>query len=181
MAGRPLRAESLSEAAIVKAALRLARERGLESVRMRELARELDVAVGALYHHVPNQSAMQAAVVQHVLGGLPTPSQIAGTPRQRIVATMHGIQRALDDNPGVTATIIAAAPYSTIGRTMRRELLATLRETGLNQVEAERAYLGFEWLWLGSRVSPGPHSYNKAAFDEVFEALLDGLLPRRRR
>src|SRR5215211_2723991 len=107
MPGRPLRAESLSEAAIIDAALRLARERGLDSVRMRDVASELDVAVGALYHHVPNQSAMQASVVQHVLGSLPTPSHIPGTPRQRIVATMQGIQRALDDNPGVTATIIA--------------------------------------------------------------------------
>src|SRR5213592_4013652 len=137
MPGRPLRAESLSEPAIIKAALRLARDSGLEAVRMRDVATELAAALGALYHHVPNQSAMQAVVVQHVLGDLPTARQSAGTPRQRIVATMRGIQRALEDNPGVTATVIAAAPYSTIGRTMRRELLATLRETGLTQVEAE--------------------------------------------
>ena len=47
---------------------------------------ELKVAVGALYHHVPSQAAMQSAVIQQVLEGVPTPNEIGGTPRQRIVA-----------------------------------------------------------------------------------------------
>src|SRR5262245_13685846 len=110
MPGRPLRAEALSEAAIVDAALRLAPGKGLENVRMRDVADELNVAVGALYHHVPSQAAMQAAVVQHVLEGLPIPSEIAGTPRQRIVATMWALQQALDDHPGISANVIAGAP-----------------------------------------------------------------------
>jgi AcrR family transcriptional regulator len=180
MPGRPLRAESLSEAAIVDAALRLASTRGLEQVRMRDVAAELDVAVGALYHHVPSQAAMQSAVVQHVLEGLPTPNEIGGTPRQRIVATMRAIQQVLDDNPGISANVIAAAPRTESGGTIRRQLLAALHETGLTQAEAERAYLGFEWLWLGSRVAPSPDTYDKSAFDFVFDALLDGLLPRGR-
>lgn len=181
MPGRPLHADSLSKDAIVGAVLRLAQTKGLDSVRMRDVASELNVAVGALYHHVPNQSAMQAAVVEQVLGALPMPSQIAGSPRQRIVANMRAMQQALDDNPGITASAIAAAPRSDSGATMRRDLLAALRETGLTETEAKRAYLGFEWLWLGSRVMPGADSYDRAAFDYVFDALLDGLLARRRR
>src|SRR4051812_40991254 len=178
MPGRPLRAESLSKASIVDAALRLASGKGLEQVRMREVAEELKVAVGALYHHVPSQAAMQSAVIQQVLEGVATPNEIGGTPRQRIVATMRAIQQTLDDHPGISANVIAGVPETERGGTIRRELLAALRETGVGKAAAERAYLGFEWLWLGSRVAPGAHSYNKAAFDYVFNAMLDGLLPR---
>jgi AcrR family transcriptional regulator len=168
----------LSETSIIDAALRLASRKGLEQVRMREVADELNVAVGALYHHVPSQADMQSAVIQQVLEGIPTPNEIGGTPRQRIVATMRAIQQTLDDHPGISANVIAAAPETERGGMIRRELLAALRETGLGKAAAERAYLGFEWLWLGSRVAPGAHSYNKAAFEYVFNAMLDGLLPR---
>lgn len=181
MPGRPLRAESLSEAAIVDAALRLAKTTGLDSVRMRDVASELDVAVGALYHHLPSQAAMQAAVVDHVLGRLPLPAHFGGTPRQRIVAAMRAIQQALDDNPGITANVIAAAPRTESGQAIRRQVLAALCEAGLTKAQSERAYLGFEWLWLGSRATPGADSYDEAAFYHVFDALLDGLLPRRGR
>jgi AcrR family transcriptional regulator len=174
--GRPLRAESLSEAAIVTAALRLARAKGLSSVRMRDIAGELHVAVGALYHHIPSQAAMQAAVVNHVLSTLSTPDQIAGTPRERIVATMRALQQVLDEHPGITADVIAGAPRTESGETMRRQLLAALTETGMSPAQAKQAHLGFEWLWLGSRLTPGPGSYDKATFDRVFEAMLDGLL-----
>src|SRR3954453_1055798 len=174
MPGRPLRAESLSETSIVDAALRLASRRGLEQVRMREVAKELDVAVGALYHHVPSQAAMQSAVIQQVLEGVPTPNEIGGTPRQGIVAKVRAIQQTLDEHRGISANVIAGAPETERGGLISRELLAALRETGLGKAAAERDFLGFEWLWLRLRVAAGAHSNNQAPFHFRFKANLEG-------
>lgn len=172
MAGRPLRSDPLSTDAIVETATRLAADRGLEAVRMRDIATELDVAVGALYHHVPNQAALQSAVVRYVFADVPLPSQLRGTPRQRITKTVLAIQLALEDNPGVGAAAAANAPQSDLGVDMR----AALREAGLTARQADRAYVGIGWLWLGSRVNTAAFAYDTATFRQTLELLLDGLL-----
>lgn len=172
MSGRPLRSESLSEAAIVDAALRLAREQGLESVRMRDIAADLGVAVGAIYHHIPSQAALHIAVVHAAFADVPLPSQLRGSARQRIVKSVMAIQRTLDDNPGIRASVAAMAPQSELGVDMR----ACLREAGLTAKQADRAYVGIGWLWLGSRVTDGTFGYDAAAFRTMLDLLLDGLL-----
>src|SRR4051794_3862687 len=154
MPGRPLRAESLSQTSIVDAALRLGSRKGLEQVRMREVAEELKVAVGALYHHVPSQAAMQSAVIQQVLEGVATPNEIGGTPRQRIVATMRAIQQTLDDHPGISANVIAGAPETERGGEIPRELVGPLRGTGPAEAPARRAPHGVRRLALRRAAAP---------------------------
>ncbi|WP_165818244.1 TetR/AcrR family transcriptional regulator [Frankia canadensis] len=176
MAGRPVRADPLSVGAIVAVALRLAARDGLEAVRMRDVAAELDVAAGALYWHVSSQRALQVAVVEAVLGAVPSPSELRGTPRERITRHIRLLQRALVDNPGITGAVIANAPDTPLGAKLRDGVRAALREAGLSHPAAHRAFLALEWLWLGSRTGTGPHAYDQETFDAALTALLDGIL-----
>jgi AcrR family transcriptional regulator len=48
----------LSRERILKAALRIADEEGLEALSMRRLAADLDATPMALYNHVPNKDAL---------------------------------------------------------------------------------------------------------------------------
>src|SRR5207249_7177930 len=134
--------------------------------------------VGAVYHHVQGQAALQSAVVEHVLAAVPTPSALDGTPRERIVQTLRAMQEVLEANPGLTASVIAAAPDLPIARRLRRDVRATFRDAGLSPADARRAYVALEWLWLGSRVVAGRHSYDATTFHRALDALLDGLLDK---
>ncbi|QUH03745.1 TetR/AcrR family transcriptional regulator C-terminal domain-containing protein [Saccharopolyspora erythraea] len=53
---------------VVRRAITVLDEYGLESLTMRRLAAELGVQPSALYHHVPNKQTLLAAVADEILG-----------------------------------------------------------------------------------------------------------------
>lgn len=52
---------------VVRRAITVLDEYGLESLTMRRLAAELGVQPSALYHHVPNKQTLLAAVADEIL------------------------------------------------------------------------------------------------------------------
>lgn len=176
MAGRPRNAEPLTVESIVDSAIRLARKQDLSALRMRDLAAELGVSLGAVYHHVPNQAALQAAVVEHVLAGVPGAQSYDAPPREQITLHVRALQRALDEHPGLTASVLASANSSAEGRRLRGDLRAALQEAGLDGEAAQQAYTILTWYWLGFRTQERRSRTATTTFEVGLAALLSGLL-----
>lgn len=73
MKTKVLRGEKLGAAEIVRGAVALADEAGLEAVSMRALAARLGVEAMSLYHHVAGKDALIDAMVDEVTGEIAVP------------------------------------------------------------------------------------------------------------
>lgn len=85
---RPGRPERLSRERIVAAAVELADRDGLDGLSMRRLGQHIGVDPMALYHHIRDKDALLAAMVDHVLSGIPVAPPEDGDWRQRLRTTV---------------------------------------------------------------------------------------------
>jgi AcrR family transcriptional regulator len=86
----------LSRERVLRAAVALADDAGIESLSMRKLAQELGVVPMALYKHVANKDELLDGVVDVVVGEIDPP--VTGTDwkaavRQRILSARSALQR----------------------------------------------------------------------------------------
>jgi AcrR family transcriptional regulator len=178
MAGRPkVRKEPLDEAAIVGAALKIARKR-MSDLTMRSVSDELQVSVGALYKHVAGRDELVALVVEKILGQAPPMVPESGDGWLALRAQVLGIQALMDRYPGLDQVVIAHSPASPIANELRRQGMAALQHEGLTPDEAHRVYRAVTWLWLGSRVAmqgPTRKQADVDTFAEALDILLAGL------
>ncbi len=72
-AGSPQRRTPLSSERILRAALAIADEAGLEALTMRRLGRQLDVEAMSLYKHVANKDEILDGIVDIVVGEIQLP------------------------------------------------------------------------------------------------------------
>ncbi|MCX5376257.1 TetR/AcrR family transcriptional regulator C-terminal domain-containing protein [Streptomyces sp. NBC_00091] len=81
---------------VLRAAVALADESGIESLSMRRLAQELDVVPMALYKHVANKEQLLDGMVDAVVGGIDPPvpgPDWRGVARQRILSARRVLSR----------------------------------------------------------------------------------------
>ncbi|GAA3920641.1 TetR/AcrR family transcriptional regulator [Actinoplanes auranticolor] len=86
----------LSRERVLRAAVALADDGGIESLSMRRLASELGVVPMALYKHVANKDELLDGVVDVVVGEIDPPGTGAGwkaAVRQRILSARSALQR----------------------------------------------------------------------------------------
>ena len=70
----PRRREPLTRERIVRTAIALADDIGIETLSMRKLARELDVEAMSLYNHVKNKGDLVDAMVDDVVSEIELPT-----------------------------------------------------------------------------------------------------------
>jgi AcrR family transcriptional regulator len=92
----PLRRATLSRERVLRAAVALADDAGIESLSMRKLAQELGVVPMALYKHVANKEELLDGMVDVVVGEVDSPAR--GTDwksavRQRILSARQALLR----------------------------------------------------------------------------------------
>ncbi|MFD9561773.1 TetR/AcrR family transcriptional regulator C-terminal domain-containing protein [Streptomyces sp. NPDC059994] len=86
----------LNRERVLRAAVALADESGIESLSMRRLAQELDVVPMALYKHVANKEQLLDGMVDAVVGEIDPPapgSDWRGVVRQRILSARRVLLR----------------------------------------------------------------------------------------
>jgi TetR/AcrR family transcriptional regulator, tetracycline repressor protein len=98
--GRP---PSLSTDQVVKAALRVTREVGLDNLSMRALARELDVPPMTIYHYAPSREHLHALVVDDILSEILVPGPDEGSWESRLRKLHSDARRVFAAHPGVSA------------------------------------------------------------------------------
>lgn len=133
----PLTAET-----IVRAALRLARSEGLDSVSMRRLADELRVSAMSLYRHVSDREDLLVRMLGEIADRV-GPPPVEGSPRDRIVAAMEALHAAFRDDPWVVQVLATEGLASPRILPVIDAVFGALADAGL---DAERARAGFALL-----------------------------------
>lgn len=108
---RPAKAP-LSEAAIVDAALAIARTDGLAAVTMRRVAAELDTGAASLYVYVSNRGELLHAMLDRVAGEVPLVKPDPKRWRKQLLAVLDSFREGLETYPGL-ATVLPEEPLAT--------------------------------------------------------------------
>ena len=107
--------EPLSREAIVKAALELLTEDGLEGMSLRKVAARLKTGPASLYVYVEHLPALQALVLDQALADVELPKSRRGTWRERFDALMRSYLKVMNQRPGLAQlamTTIASGPHN---------------------------------------------------------------------
>lgn len=142
---------------VVDAAMRVLDGGGLESCSMRRIAKELDVQVSALYHHVPNKQSLLGLMADRILGGVggDTPREICWSLRDAMLGTTDGADVVATANAfRLSGTDIELTLDGMVGRDGATTLLLfTFGHTHSTQMHAQATAAGAvteKVEWLGS-------------------------------
>lgn len=134
----PRRRRPLTPARIYRAALAIARARGVEELSMRRLAGALGVDAMSIYHHVPNKQALLLGVYQTVLAELPLPQRAGGRWQARLRELGRKFYRLARKYPGIFPHLISS-PYATPREIeIYHRVREILQQAGLGEDEAAR-------------------------------------------
>jgi AcrR family transcriptional regulator len=128
---------SLDLDAVVAAATRIARDRGLAAVTMREVARTLGVVPMTLYTYVPGKAELLDLMLDAAYTQMPR-TRTHGQPWRRRLASIAGENRVLFDNhPWAIAVSTARPPLGPGAIAKYEHELAALAGLGLSDVEMD--------------------------------------------
>jgi len=181
--------KQLTEAEIVGAALRIARDAGVEDFSIRRLAGELGASPMSLYHYFSNKDALVERAVDEILGRIATPSPDARVWKERMRACGNQAVHVLAEHPGIARFLLSGRVTPGVGRLLGY-LTDELRNAGFDDRKAQdclSVYCIFLFGVIGSMAfalrpesSPDPHmsqaypSDLQRWLDFGFDLLLDG-------
>lgn len=133
-AGRPRSGEEpLTRERILKAALSLVDEEGIEALSMRRLAKALGVDPMAIYHHLPNKRALLSALIEEVFSEMRVPeTEETGGWRERVRAWACAFRDVARAHPKLVPQLASypeAAAEATLEST--EELYAAFEAAGM--------------------------------------------------
>lgn len=137
--GRP-RPPTLSRERILRCAIRLADEKGIEALSMRTLADRLGVQAMSLYNHVANKGDILSGIVDLVVSAIETPtvgSDWKVAMRRRAISA----RKELLHHPWMAALMESRRTPSAIRLQYANSILGVLREAGFPIKVAWRAFL----------------------------------------
>ena len=182
---RPPR-EPLTRERIVRTALRLMDDEGLEAVTMRRVGRELGVEAMSLYNHVGDKEDILDGVTELVMGEYEFPEPAEDWERT-IREAARAWRRVLTAHPRVVTLLTERKhPLASIGALRPMDFaLDVLRNIGLSKKDTVRAFrafgsyiMGFALMEVGNVVA-GPHEGGEQpSVEELRRTLPADLLPR---
>lgn len=136
----------LNRQRLVDAALEVARERGLDGVTMREVARRTDSTPMAAYHHVADRAELIRLVVEEIGARLELGHDGEDWDvRLRIWA--HEIRAALGEYPGTAGWLLVNPPAGPHALVILETALAALVDAGLDESDAAECYMALaNWV-----------------------------------
>jgi TetR/AcrR family transcriptional regulator, tetracycline repressor protein len=137
--GRPA---TITRDDVVNAALRLARQVGLDRFTIQQLADELGVAPMTLYHYVSSRSELVQLVVEELLSRVEIPGPETGAWDVRLKTLQASARRELGGIPGIQ-TAVSPHASEAAGRLVDA-VLAMLADAGFDE---ETALLAFGALF----------------------------------
>lgn len=153
---------------IVQEALQIIRAEGLEKATMRRVAQALDTGPASLYVYVSSTADLHAAVLDELIGTLPTP--LDGDWRARLHAVLDGYAEVLFTYPGLARSAVAWRPAGPHAIALYDRVLGLLIESG---APADRAAWGVDLLLQYVTAYAAEHSADPggAASDDELDAL----------
>lgn len=173
--------DTLNRERVVRAAITLADESGIESVTMRELGRRLGVEAASLYNHVTGKDDLLDGMVDLVVAEIDFPSPDATwqeAVRRRAVSaravfTSHKWAAALIDSRGRNGP--SSLAYAD-------RVLEVLLRAGFSPRLAANAFLALDSYIYGferqrANISPGGEEDSTEVAQEVLDAIPEGAFP----
>lgn len=130
---RPAKAP-LSRDLVIETGLRILDTEGLAALTMRRVAQELDTGAASLYVYVANRDDLMTGMLDHVLAGVPTP--VEGDWQQRLTTLVETTVDALARHEGLALVAFGRIPTTEHALGLIEQLLALLREGGLDAATA---------------------------------------------
>ncbi|MGW4634798.1 TetR/AcrR family transcriptional regulator [Nocardia sp. NPDC004415] len=130
---RPAKAP-LSREVVIDAGLRILDTAGLAALTMRRVARELDTGAASLYVYVANRDDLMTGMLDQVLSTVPEPAD--GDWRDRLTALVEKTIDALGRHEGLALVAFGRLPTTGHALGVIEQMLALLREGGLDPATA---------------------------------------------
>ncbi|EMD29495.1 TetR/AcrR family transcriptional regulator [Amycolatopsis azurea] len=162
---------ALTRDGIVAAAVGILREEGLRKVTMRRLAQELDTGAASLYVYVRNTAELHAAILDELLGTIPTPSP-DGSWRDRLERLLTAYTTMLLEYPGLALSALVARPSGENYLALCENLLTLLVE---GDVSPEQRAWGIDILLQYATATAAEHADEDSPedWDALARALRD--------
>ncbi|MFI6303298.1 TetR/AcrR family transcriptional regulator [Amycolatopsis thailandensis] len=145
---------ALTRDGIVAAAVGILREEGLRKVTMRRLAQELDTGAASLYVYVRNTAELHAAILDELLGTIPSPPPEGGW-RDRLERLLMAYTSMLLEYPGLALSALVARPSGEHYLRLCETLLTLLAE---GDVPPERRAWGIDLLLQHATATAAEHA-----------------------
>ncbi len=161
------RRPALTRAWITEVALALADARGVESLTMRALAKELGVEAMSLYNHVRNKDDLLDVVVDTVVGRIDLPSTGSNW-QNELRSRAHSMRTVFLAHPWAPPLIVGRINVGPNMLALNEATLGCLRGAGFSYVQADHAMNALDSLIYGfhllERSMPvQPENYAEAA------------------
>jgi len=139
--GRPGPRRTLSEQAILDAALALLAERGADGVTIRGVAARVGVAPNAVYTYFPDKAAVLEGLVEQILGRVNHNrfTDPAFPWRDRIRALAFELRSEMLAHPGAVRLLLGSPRTGPNARAVGDTLLSILADAGLDSRNAANA------------------------------------------
>jgi AcrR family transcriptional regulator len=179
------RREPLTRDRIVRAALRIMDEEGLDAVSMRRVGRELGVEAMSLYNHVRDKEDILDGICEQVLSEFRVPHADQWTEAARLAAREY--RRLLRAHPTViTLMTERKRPFTNSDSLRAYEFaLGVFRSSGLSEADSVKAFhafggfiLGFVTMELGLMVGGPDDEEHARAHQELARLVASADLPR---
>jgi TetR/AcrR family tetracycline transcriptional repressor len=173
---RDARENSLTEGEIVRAALRLIKQDGVDGLSMRRLSKELGRSHMAMYYWVPDKAALLELVASAALRDIPLPKDASQDWAVRLRELIGSIDVQLRANPGLGG-ILLDRMLST-DRRILNAAMDILVDAGFDDADVLMAYATVHTYLFGryQLVTAPPPASEQEADDTV--ARLVAELPR---
>lgn len=123
---------------VVRAALLLLDEVGLDALTMRRLAERLGVKAASLYRHVRDKEELLVLLGDEICAGVPV-ALLDAPWRERVIALMCNYRRGLLAHRDAARVLASTAPYGPRRLRLMETTLSLLRAGGLGKEHAARA------------------------------------------
>jgi TetR/AcrR family tetracycline transcriptional repressor len=130
--------QPLDQAQVVRAALTLLDEVGLDELTMRRLAEQLGVKAASLYRHVHNKDELLALLGDEISGEIPAPSG-SGSWQEQLTEIAWNVRRGLLAHRDAARVLANSPPVGPRRLQHIEAVLRVLRMTGLRDRDAARA------------------------------------------
>src|SRR5256714_1330790 len=159
----------LNRERILRAALELADEAGIESVSMRKLGQALGFEAMSLYNHVANKDAVLDGIVALVLDETELPTE-SGDWDTAVRSSAVSVYRALRRHPWACSLLMSPSPVRPARLRYMDLLLGRLREAGFSAETTYHAYHVLDAHIYGFSLWQANHSYNAEQVSDMMAA-----------
>src|SRR3954452_13218432 len=166
----------LSRERILRAALELADEHGIEALSMRKLAQQLGFEAMSLYNHVQNKKDLLDGMLELVLAETEPPGD-EGTWDEAIRRSAISVHDALRRNTWAASPLMSFAGALQPRLRYMDSLLGRLRNAGFDADTTYHAYHVLDGHIFGFSLWENAHNYAPPIGDDELTGMLDRLIP----